>query len=39
MALDLKSIVDSGVDRKKALGGTRRLEPLLFSFSASYRLV
>ena len=39
MALDVKGVVDGGVDRQEPLGGSRRLKPLLFSFASSNRLV
>ena len=39
MTLDVEGVVDGGVDRQEPLGGSRRLEPLLFSFALSNRLV
>jgi hypothetical protein len=39
MALDVEGVVDSGVDRQEALGGSRGLEPLLFSLSSSNGLM
>jgi len=39
MALDVESVVDGGVDRQEPLGGSRRLEPLMFSFASTNRLV
>ena len=39
MTLDVEGVVDGGVDRQEPLGGSRRLELLLFSFALSNRLV
>ncbi len=39
MALDVEGVVDGGVNRQEALGGSGRLEPLLLSLSPPNRLV
>ncbi len=39
MALDAEGVVDGSVDRQKPLGRSGRLEPLLFSFASTNRLV
>ena len=39
MTLDVEGVVDGGVNRQEPLGRSRRLEPLLFTFASSNRLV
>ena len=39
MALDVKGVLDGGMDREETLGRSSRLQPLLFSLSSTNRLV
>jgi hypothetical protein len=39
VALDVEGVLNSGVDRQEALGGSRGLEPLLLSLSSPNRLM